>query len=269
MGISTAIRSNAAPISIACALGLSSAHANLTPSYREMVSGAPTLDQVRQYATNLPRSAEVMSQSLYDFQLLPSAGRIVTEFFSTPVGSGTQAFAGFPAPAGKTYADTNMEAPKQLPHGKAFLATSIEAFWRTNFDSSIARRLYSADTATPATAPSEIINGDFNNPQNAKFGVVSFHVENDTVLVESDAYRLGQTRRLGVDGAVSTNDGSRSAMFGLNTPFSENPWVLDPPIFIPPATNFCVRWSYIPPLTLVNTYILGIVLNGYLFRFSQ
>lgn len=77
--------------------------------------GTPNMQNLRQYSAYLPDNVEVIWQPLYDIQTYAQAGQASLSFFQVPNGQ-----------SGKTYADTNMEMPGQLPSGMNFLCTGIE-----------------------------------------------------------------------------------------------------------------------------------------------
>lgn len=264
MVISTATRSSAALSTVlACALSCS-AHANLTQSYREMISGAPTLDQVRQCATNLPRSAEVISQSLYDHVRYIVGGRVVTDFFSVPVGSGLGTyFVGNNAP--KTFADTNIEGVgNRLPFGVAHLVTSLEFTFAATFNNPIWSGVASSGQQAVLDNIATLLNGG---------GLIRFCVGNDTVLATRLA-AFPPRAILRVDGAYAFNVGGANNING-HGPYAAGslgePFLIDPPILISSNQTFKLSIEWMPPVTLTtaNPIVIGAYLNGYRYRYSQ
>jgi hypothetical protein len=75
------------------------------------------IQQFNQYKVVNANNAELVRQSIYDFQSWGASGvgSTIYTFFSAPVGQN-----------GKTYADTNMETANMLPRGVAMLVESIE-----------------------------------------------------------------------------------------------------------------------------------------------
>jgi len=83
-------------------------------------SGVPSYDSLSAYNVNRD-GWEAIKQSLYDSQAYAAAGAVSLSFFQLPVGQGT-GFGG----AAKTYSDTNILSPGQMPANQEFLIQSVE-----------------------------------------------------------------------------------------------------------------------------------------------
>lgn len=234
------------------------------------MTNAPGLDEAMQFATERPRTVEVVGQSLYDLQEYPAAGRSEFEFFSTPVGQGVSAFA---AGRAKTFADTNMEAPKMLPQGVSHLLTAI---YVTAFRS-LAQSEYGfvagtgpAPSTTQDTVPAILENG-----------ALSLIIGSKSFLSEAKLTRFPMPQRIKQDGDLATNSATAGSIVALyeaslgavNNGESAAPlvYVIDPPILIPPQQNFAVKLSFLPPIATVSTgvHILGVFMDGYRYRYAQ
>lgn len=231
---------------------------------------APTLAEVKQYATNVPNSAEVISQSLYDIQSYRGTpGRTTYEFFALPIGAGTSIWGAF----AKTLADTNMETPKALPQGVAHLVTSIEIAARGRVQGVQSTRLLWSQEAAAQAGDARLSNEDIWSIQNLS-GYVELRVGQKSYFIEGVGSRLFSGSRLQVDGAVSTNSATAASMYaGItgNNRTDNMPFVIDPPIFIPPLVSFSVLLRYEPqqPTPSTGNDAVGCFLNGYRYRYSQ
>lgn len=83
-------------------------------------NGVPSYDSLSAYNVNRD-GWEAIKQSLYDSQAYAAAGATSLSFFQLPVGQGT-GFGG----AAKTFSDTNILSPGQMPANQEFLIQSVE-----------------------------------------------------------------------------------------------------------------------------------------------
>lgn len=233
---------------------------------------APSLAEVKQYATNVPHSAEVISQSLYDHARYPSGGAIDFEFFSSPVGSGLSALASATLAIPKTFADTNMEAPKMLPKGVAHLVTSIQVNARRHAGTNAI-----AAYTSQADPSGSISNVGFADPflEIRESAYLTLFVGSKVYLTDCGLWRFPMTANLRLDVSIHRNVAGGSSNAGKTTGDLQADftglYVVDPPIFIPPEQNFGVKIQYIPARATVSTgpLILGVFLDGYRYRYSQ
>lgn len=235
------------------------------------MTNAPDLDEAMQFSTERPRTVEVVGQSLYDYQEYPPAGRSEFEFFSTPVGQGVSAFT---AGRAKTFADTNMEAPKMLPQGVSHLLTAI---YVNAFRGPFTQQEYAFQAAA---------FGNASNIQDTvasimEAGALSLIIGSKSFLNEAKLTRFPMPSRLKQDGDVATNSGTAGVMNALwygpvgavnNNDFGAPLcYAIDPPILIPPQQNFAVKISFLPPIATITggTFVLGVFMDGYRYRYSQ
>lgn len=237
-----------------------------------MITNAPALEDVLQFATERPRDVEVVGQSLYDFQEYPAAGRSEFEFFSTPVGQGVSAFA---AARSKTFGDTNMEAPKMLPQGVAHLATAL---YVQAYRGAATQQEYAFQAVAGANAVSNIQD---TVSAILETGALSFVVGSKPLLQEAKLARFPLPTRLAQDGALATNSGTAgminaiwaSARGAVTDNQYDSPlvYVIDPPILIPPQQAFTVQIKFLPPIATLtsSSFLLGVFLDGYRYRYAQ
>lgn len=236
-----------------------------------MMTNAPDLADVLQFATERPRDVEVVGQSLYDLQEYPAAGRSEFEFFSTPVGQGVSAFAA----RAKTFADTNMEAPKQLPEGVAHLATAIYVqAYRGAFTAQ-------SNTFSAGTAGNNTTNIQDTVSAILEAGALTLTVGSKPLLQEAKLTRFPLPSRLMTDAALATNSGTAGMMTAIwNASLGHiaddqfqmpGVFVIDPPILIPPNQSFSVKIQFLPPIATITggTMVLGVFLDGYRYRYAQ
>lgn len=99
-----------------------------------MIRGARVISQADQarYSTNYPGAKNQLRQPLYDHLTYPAAGQLLFTFFAVQVGQGTtSAFGGAGA---KTFIDTNMEMPGQLPSGFTQFVEAITVDYYPNLE---------------------------------------------------------------------------------------------------------------------------------------
>jgi hypothetical protein len=219
-----------------------------------------------------PGQSEVIRQSLYDFQLYPTAGQTQLNFFSQPAGQGLTSAVGATAGAAKSLNDTNLVLPNQLPSGSAFMIESIEAFF-------YAGSVSTANTYTPANislfnaAASATVAAQLNDVNTLmQSGLLELNILQKNYLRETPLQRF--PTKTGID-ANSTALASNSATVGLtataNARSTGRPYYIDPPITLQPAVNFEVllRWPGLVPTPSGFNARIGIVLDGYTMRASQ
>jgi len=236
-------------------------------------SNAPSLEEIKNYAVNRPGSAEVIGQSLYDFQIYPTAGATRFSFFQLPQGQGLSASPGN-ANAVKGLADTNMESAGQLPAPKAFLVTSIEVSFE-------AGTVATANTFTPQgpfsfhNTPSAAVplSGGALNDVHAVLaaGWLELFIGSKPFLDEAKLSRFPLKADLGIDGtaiALSTANSGQVAAWGKSM---GRPYPIDPPLLLVPNQNFVVTLNYPVARATPSGFNgrIGVILDGYLYRNAQ
>lgn len=211
----------------------------------------PSFKGVQKYRVNRPGEAEVIRQSLYDYQTYAIAGQTSLTFFQVPVGQSS-----------KTIADTNMEMAGALPRPKYFLIEGIEVqFFPGNAPGSFG--------AQPAAAVFNI-NDVYAL---SRSGSLNLFIGSKTYLEEAPLGRFPPSNRLEVGAAVADQT---SAGANLHTKIDYaalggRPYSLMPPVLLEPNQNFKVTltWPTAVPMPSGVTGRIGIVLNGILYRLSQ
>lgn len=237
------------------------------------VTNAPGLQEVQEYSVNRPGSAEVIGQSLYDFQIYPTAGAQQFSFFQVPLGQGLSASPGN-ANNTKTLADTNMESAGQLPAPKSHLITSIEVFFE-------AGTVNTANTFTPqrpysfvAVPTSQVpVSAGALNDVSAVYegGWLDLFIGSKFYLREAKLTRFAPKARMKVDAAVATNSATTGAIAAAWAQPIGRVFVIDPPVLLVPNQNFSVTVNF-PALIATPSGFngrLGVVLDGYQYRNSQ
>lgn len=203
---------------------------------------APSLDTLNQYSAYLADAKEVIWQPLYDFQTYAAAGQTSLSFFQVPNGGGTPA---------KSYADTNMEMPGQLPAGMNFLCVGIEIMF---FPAGLIEH----------TAANNIPDDQYNV---MKSGWLEFKLLQKTYLREAP---LGVfPPQTGLVGYAATN--LTAAGDGSLISYARNagPTYQITPIRIPASQNFSVNLSWPTAVTVSANARMGVRMLGYTFRNSQ
>lgn len=214
--------------------------------------------------------AEGLRQTLYDFQLYPTAGATQFTFFSLQQGQGLSSHPGN-ANATKGIWDTNMEASAQLPSPKSFLVTSIEMLF---FAGSVA----TANTYTPqppnvfnAAAAAAVINQLQDVNLILQTGELQFFIGSKSYLDEAPLQRFPPKTYYMLDGALTSNSATVGLTAAISGKAGGRPYYLDPPIFLVPNQNFRVTLNY-PVVQATPSGFngrIGCVLDGYLYRNSQ
>lgn len=236
------------------------------------LSQAPALQDVLQYAVNKPGSAEVIGQSLYDFQLYPAAGAVQFNFFQNPVGQGLSAS---PGNAGntKTLGDTNMRAAGQLPAPQMFLVTNIQVTFE-------AGTVSTANTFTPQRPWSFAASPTITAPTSAaamndlsaviESGWLQVDVGSKNYLQEAKLNRFPPKAASKFDFALASN--MTSAVSALAWGQAEGqPYPIDPPILLPSNQAFQVSVNFPVAIATPSTFNgrIGVILDGYLYRSVQ
>ena len=238
------------------------------------MQNTPTLADLQRYSVNRAGSAEVLRQSLYDYQVMPAAGANVFTFFANPVGQGQSAQSGAAAGVPKTLADTFMTLPSQLPAPLAFLCESIEVHFEPGSVSTAGLFVQNVIGVWNATANAVNSNIGALNDENAfrQNGYLRFTIGSKDYLIEGGGMgRFPSKTRFEVDAAFSTNGAATSQYAVTSGKRGGRPYFLDAPLALTSGQNFTVSLNFPTAVALPSTFNakIGIVLDGYLYRNSQ
>lgn len=211
----------------------------------------PSFKGVQKYRVNRPGEAEVIRQSLYDFQTYAAAGQTSLTFFQVPVGQSS-----------KTIADTNMEMAGALPRPKYFLIEGIEVHFYPG--------------PNPGAFGAEPGGAVFNvNDVYAvsKSGSLNLFIGSKTYLEEAPLGRFPPSNKLDIGAAVADQSTIAASLHTKidYASFGGRPYNLMPPVLLEPNQNFKVTLSWPSVVALPTTVAgrIGIVLNGIMYRLSQ
>jgi len=238
-------------------------------------SAIPSLSQAAQmYAVNRPNQFEGVRQSLYDFQIYPTAGATQFTFFAIPQGQGVSSHTGNAANV-KGIWDTNMETAGSLPNPKAFLAESLEIIFEPG------------SVATAATFTSQVVNSFVAVPTNQvpisagalndinvvrQSGELRFFIGSKAYLDEAPLGRFPPKTGLEVAGAaVAGNSATTGNVAIASGRFGGRPYYLNPPVFLAPTQNFSVTLNFPVVVATPSGFNarVGVVMDGFLYRQSQ
>jgi hypothetical protein len=236
-------------------------------------NGTPTLADFQRYQVNRQGEAEVIRQSLYDYQVYATAGATILNFFQNPQGAGKTSSSGAVAGSAKTIADTNLELAGQLPNPKGFLMESIEVDF---YPGSVA----TADTFTIqvissflAVAAQTFIPGAAANDVNAVYsgGELQFFIGSKPYLDEAPLKRFPPKAQFVVDAAMASNSATTGEVGTISVKAGGRPYFMQPPVSIMATQNFKVSLNWPVAIATPSGFNgrIGVILDGYLFRNSQ
>lgn len=201
----------------------------------------PSTTQAKKFGVNRVGQPEGFFQPLYDYQVYPSAGTTQLTFFANPIGQ-----------AGKTLADTNMEAPGSLPAPKRQLVTSIQvAFF---------------STVLPGRNTQEAFG--WNDTYSVfKSGWLDFFIGSKSYLIDAPIGKFSNDFRLAGSSAVSS--AASDAIIDYAT--FAGPTYEITPIELVPNQNFTVTLNWPTPVPLPSGIDgrIGVILSGFQYRLSQ
>jgi len=218
-----------------------------------------------------PDQSEVIRQTLYDWQLYPTAGQTQLNFFSSPAGQGLTSAIGAVVGTAKTLWDTNLVLPNQLPSGSAFMIESIEIFF---FPGSVS----AANTYTPASlslfaaAASAALAAQCNDVNTVmQSGMLTLQVLQKNYLQETPLFRFPGKTGLEVNGALTTNSATVGLTALAQAKSVGRPYYIDPVVTLQPAVNFgiVIQWPAAVATPSGFNGRIGVVLDGYTMRASQ
>lgn len=203
---------------------------------------APSLATLDSYNAYLADAKEVIWQPLYDYQTYALAGQTQLSFFQVPNGGGSPA---------KTYADTNMEMPGQLPAGMNFLCVGIEIM------------LFPAGVIEH-TAANNQIDDQYNV---MKSGFLEFRLLQKTYLREAPLQVFPPQTGLVGFAATNITSGADGSLVGYAR--NGGPTYQITPIRIPASQNFSVNLNWPTAVSISAAARIGVRLLGYTYRNSQ
>ena len=211
------------------------------------IMSVPNLQDLQQYSVNVANNVEGIKASLYDFTTYAQAGQTQLDFFQVPQGQ-----------AGKSLADTNMEAAGSLPNPKSFLVTNIQCYVFPNPAISI----LGADAVATGLNDIQIIG---------QGGWLEFFIGSKNYIQEGPILRFPPRNGLIIN---SSQDSQTTPAAGLQTMnaygnLGGEPYDMKPPILLNPTQNFRVSLKWPVGLAISHSCRIGIVMEGLLYRLSQ
>jgi len=231
----------------------------------------PSLADLQQYAVNRSGAAEAVRQTLYDWQLYPTAGINQLSFFQNPIGQGVTSTNGTVAGSAKTKSDTNMTLSGQLPNPQAFLVESIEVFFLAG--STATANTYAVYNPAQVIPVGTQILADqaLDQVSVLNCGYLDFFIGSKSYLTESPLFSFPGKTGISVESAFATNSATTDALFTVNARSVGRPYYLDPKISLMATQNFNItlNWPVAIPTPSGFNGRIGIKLDGILFRNSQ
>lgn len=220
-----------------------------------------------------PSQSEVIRQTIFDFQLYPTAGVSQLSFFQQPIGQGITTAIGGTVGSGKTQWDTNQELGGTLPSGKSFLAESIEVLF-------LPGSVSTANTYTPATlgaflavAAATYTALTYQNDVNSFYqsGMLEFNILSKNYLRETPLLKFPPKAQFELGGGVSSNSATTGVTGAFHSKAAGRAYYLEPQISLQPAMNFEVllRWPAAVATPSGFNARVGVTLDGYMMRASQ
>lgn len=223
-------------------------------------SGVPSYDALSAYNVNRD-GWEAIKQSLFDSQAYAAAGATSLSFFQLPVGQGT-GFGG----AAKTFSDTNILSPGQMPANQEFLIQSVEV----NFFPSTPTIVAQMPAAFGAQAISQIVNDAYIF---YRAGNLNLIIGSKSYLQEGPLLRFPPKAYFEVNAAaadVSTAGASFQTRIAFGTARGR-PYMLNPAnLRLVSNQNFNCQLSWPEGLQpIANPGRIFVILDGILYRRSQ
>lgn len=236
-------------------------------------NGTPTLGDFQRYQVNRQGEAEVIRQSLYDFQVYATAGSTQLNFFLNPQGAGLTSSSGAVAGSAKTIHDTNMELSGQLPNPKGFLMESIEVDFYPGSVAAANTFTIQVISSFLAVAAQTFIPGVAANDVNAIYsgGELQFFIGSKPYLDEAPLKRFPPKAQFVVDAAMANNSATTGEVGTISVKAGGRPYFMQPPVSIMATQNFKVSLNWPVAIATPSGFNgrIGVILDGYLFRNSQ
>ena len=218
-------------------------------------------------------SIEVVKWEIYDYNLYPTAGVNVLNFFNTGQGQGQSTADGSAAGAVKTQSDTNLTGAGVLPSPQALWVEEIElvvepgSVSTANTFTKLAPGTFLA-VPTAAGLPQNGEN-DVNGILTTGFG--QFTVSQKPYYQFAPLHRAPPSTRVQMDLAVATNSATTGAVVKTKAYATGEGLRLDPGVGIMTAQNFAVQlgWPFLVTTQSGFNARIGVILSGWLFRGVQ
>lgn len=229
----------------------------------------PTLGDLNAYDVNRVGAVEVTRQSLYDFQVYPTAGATLLTFFALPQGQGVSASPGFVGT--KQLSDTNMTTAGTLPSPQAHISESLEVHFQAGSVSTANTFTLLSPVEFAAAAAATVDAGVADVNAVLSGGLLRWLIGSKDYLQEAPLYRFPPKAYIGINPAVATN----SATVGMATVALARAmgraYYLEPPLTLRATQNFSgiLQWPAAIPTPSGFNARIGIVADGYLFRNAQ
>lgn len=232
--------------------------------------GIPTLVQARQYSVNRA-GVEGIRQTLYDYNLYPTAGVQQIVGFSQQQGQGVTSALGAVVGSAKTIADTNMTLSGQIPAGQGFLILSIEVPFYPGL-SAAANTFTPAVPSTFAAVAAAAVAGQVNDVKTFyESGSVRLFIGSKTYLEEAPILRFPPKAYFEMSAALATNSATTSEVAAVELHASGRPYMVEPAVLLENNQNFNVQLNFPAAVATPSGFNarVGIILDGYLYRNSQ
>lgn len=231
----------------------------------------PGLDEFRQNVALRYNLTEVIEQPLYDYQVYPTAGRLVMTFFQNPIGQGFSAQSGNAGNA-KVLADTNMRSAGQLPAPQAFFCTGIEVDVSPGSSAATVNTYVIQDPQNHVAAAAATVQAgeaDVNAILNS--GALRFIVSTKPYYEEGPLMRFPTSQNFRFDAAVASNSATAAEEVLAKLRSDGEPCILNPGVGIVTSQNFTVDlvWPALVATPSTNNARIGVILRGFLFRAVQ
>jgi len=238
---------------------------------RGMFQTIPTAGDFAAYRVTNPNFAEVISQPLYDYQLLPGAGAQSLTFFQAPIGQGVTTALGATVGTVKSLNDTNMALGGQLPSGFEFLSDRIALeFYPGNV--STASTYTPAVVANWAAVAASTMNGAVNDANTFwQSGRLEFNVLGKNYTRATPLIKCPPAASFDLAGYASSNSATTAALYSAILKPVGDPYELMPPVSLQPSVNFDVSliWPAAQALPSGFNARVGVILYGYAKRAGQ
>lgn len=230
----------------------------------------PTLADLQKFAVVNGSSMEVVRQSLYDFQLYPTAGQTNLTFYAVPVGQGTTSSTG--ATGAKTYADTNMLLAGQLPRYQNFIVDSIEIYFEPGSVSTANTFTKQSITQFAASASAALAANANDLDSIRQTGWLELFVVQKNYLREAPLGRFPTKTYLGLDAAVGNSSTAAAGAIVISSPkLAGRPYYVEPHVALPENANFSVTLLWPAAVATPSGFNgrMGIVMDGFFYRATQ
>lgn len=231
----------------------------------------PTAADFQAARVTNPGQAEIVRQSLYDFQILPGAGSQQLNFFQSPIGQGVTSALGATAGTAKTKWDTNMALGGQLPSGLSMLVESIEVrFAAGSVNTSNTFTIDNLSSFAAVAAASVTANVDDVNTFYSS-GLLEFNILQKNYLRETPLGRFPSKTVIQTYAGVGSNSATTGEVAVATANATGRAYYLEPPISLQPATNFeiVLSWPAVVALPSGFNARVGVILDGFQMRASQ